>query len=194
MGKYSKVPRKNFFLIFFTSLKTWYLFTRSQFEMGKKSQFGILTSYTLRIFCSVAAPTKTQSTQADLRAWDRLQNHVHLWRNVCINVSTSRQWEEGSYSGGFISTDFAGINALKLQGQIKYKSKFRQWRMENSGLFFLISWKQDLWIMDPLSALVKPVEFLPQTSRDFWLGLGKIAYLIFNVSCWLEFMAEEIII
>lgn len=73
---------------------------------------------------------------------------------------------------------FAGINALKLQGQIKCKSKFSQWRTENCGLFLSIWWKQDSWIMDPLSALVKPEEFLPQTSRDFWSGLGKMAYLV----------------
>lgn len=64
--------------------------------------------------------------------------------------------------------------------------------MENSGLFFPISWKQDSWIIDPLSALGKPEEFLPQTSRDFWSGLGKMAYLIFIVSHWLEFMPNHL--
>lgn len=162
--------------------------------MGKKSCFEILTSYTLRIFCSVAAPSKTQSAKADLRAWDRFQNHVHLWRNECImSVPLGSERKEVTVEVLYPQI-FAEINALKLQGQIKYKSKFRQWRMESSGLFFLISWKQDLWIMDPLSALVKPEDFLPQTSRDFWSGLEKLAYLIFNASHWLEFMAKEIII
>lgn len=37
MEKYSKVPMKNFFLIFFTSLKMQYLFTKSLSKMEKKN-------------------------------------------------------------------------------------------------------------------------------------------------------------
>lgn len=68
-GKILKSHKEKFLLNFFSaSLKMQYLFTRSLSKMEKKSWFAILTSYTLRIFCSVAAPTKTQSVQADLRA------------------------------------------------------------------------------------------------------------------------------
>lgn len=112
--------------------------------------------------------------------------------SILLSVPLASEWREVTVKVLYPQI-FAGINALKPQGQIKYKSKFRRWRMENSCLFFFI-WKQDSWIMDPLSALVKPEEFLPQSSVDFWSGLGKMAYLIFNVSYWLEFMAKEIII
>lgn len=151
-------------------------------------------NYTLRIFCSVAAPTKTQSVQAHLRAWDNFKiMYISGEMSILMSLPPGSERREVTMEVLF-SQIFAGINALKLQGQIKCKSKFSQWRIENCGLFFSIWWKQDSWIMDPLSPLVKPEEFLPQASRNFWSGLGKMAYLIFNVSHWLEFLAKKIII
>lgn len=100
-----------------------YLFTKSLSEMGKN---GILTSNTLRIFCSVAASTKTQSAQADLE-------HKTDFKIMCISggISILMSVPPGSEKRE-VTVDvlypqiFAGINTLKPQGQIKYKSKFRQ--------------------------------------------------------------------
>lgn len=65
---------------------------------------------------------------------------------------------------------FVGINTLKPQGQIKYKSKLgsEEWKTvvfssqyhENRTHGLLIH-----FFIDP--DLSKPEEFLPQTSRDF---------------------------
>lgn len=85
---------------------------------------------------------------------------------------------------------FAGIDTFHPQWQIKKKNQVVK-NGEEWVFFFPISWKQDSWIIYPFSALVKAVEFLSQTSRDFRSCLGKTACFIFNALQWLGFVALQ---
>lgn len=84
---------------------------------------------------------------------------------------------------------FAGLNTFNPQGEIKYESKNKVQVVKNGEQWFFSSRYHENRIIDPFSALVKPVEFLPQTSRDFRWRLEKMAYFIFNGLWWLGFVA-----